>query len=176
MFYYLTLHKSLDIHPKHFGPKLREVIREKLIAETEGTCTGKYGYVVAVTKVEDIGRGRIRQDQSGYASFEVTYGCIVCRPYKGEVLDAVVTSVNKMGFFAQAGPLQLFVTQHLIPEEFELDSSTGNSWVSVDQATSIQPGTHVRVRIVGIKYDPTEVFCIASMKEDYLGVIGSDFS
>ncbi|GFR52515.1 hypothetical protein Agub_g15072 [Astrephomene gubernaculifera] len=176
MFYYLTLSKSLDIHPKHFGPKLREVIREKLIAETEGTCTGKYGYVVAVTKVDDIGRGRIRQDQSGFATFEVTYGCIVCRPYKGEVLDAVVTNVNKMGFFAQAGPLQLFVTQHLIPEEFEFDSADDNSWVSSDSITRIQGGTHVRVRIVGIKYDPTEVFCIATMKEDYLGVIGSDFA
>ncbi|KAG2490914.1 hypothetical protein HYH03_010827 [Edaphochlamys debaryana] len=172
MFYYLRLTKSLDIHPKHFGPKLSEVIREKLIAETEGTCTGKYGYVVAVTRVDNISKGRIRQDQSGYATFEVEYGCIVCRPYKGEVLDAVVTSVNKMGFFAQAGPLQLFVTQHLIPEEFE--ASDDNAFVSMDQTTRIQAGTHVRVRIVGIKYDPTEVFCIATMKQDYLGVIGSD--
>ncbi|GIL55057.1 hypothetical protein Vafri_10705 [Volvox africanus] len=176
MFYYLTLHKSIDIHPKNFGPKLREVIREKLIAETEGTCTGKYGYVVAVTKVDDIGRGRIRQDQSGFATFDVTYGCIVCRPYKHEVLDAVVTSVNKMGFFAQAGPLQLFVTQHLIPEEFEFDASGDNSWTSMDQTTDIKAGTHVRVRIVGIKYDPTEVFCIATMKDDYLGVIGKDLA
>ncbi len=45
----------------------------------------------------------------------------------------------------------------LIPEEFEFDASGDNSWISVDQTTHIQNGTHVRVRIVGIKYDPTEV-------------------
>lgn len=174
MFYYLTLNKTIDIQPRYFGPRLREVIMEKLIAETEGTCTGKYGYVVAVTKVVDVGKGRIRQDQSGCAAFDVQYSCIVCRPYKHEVLDAVVTSVNKMGFFAQAGPLQLFITQHLIPEEFEFDTLDDNSWISSDQMTRIQMGTHVRVRIVGIKYDPTEVFCIATMKDDYLGVIGND--
>lgn len=174
MFYYLVLKKSIDIHPKNFGKRLREVIQEKVITETEGTCNGKYGYVVAVTSIDSIGQGKVRQDQSGYATFPVTYGCVVCRPYKGEVLDAVVQSVNKMGFFAQAGPLQLFVSAHLIPEEFEHDNLADNSWISSDQSTRIQTGSHVRVRIVGIKWDPSEVFCIATMKDHYLGVIGGE--
>ncbi len=33
MFYYLTLKKTIDIQPRYFGPRLREVIMEKLIAE-----------------------------------------------------------------------------------------------------------------------------------------------
>lgn len=33
MFYYLTLNKTIDIQPRYFGPRLREVIMEKLIAE-----------------------------------------------------------------------------------------------------------------------------------------------
>jgi DNA-directed RNA polymerase II subunit RPB7 len=41
-------------------------------------------------------QGVVRQDGTGMASFDVTYTAIVCRPYKGEVLDAVVTSVNKV--------------------------------------------------------------------------------
>ena len=32
---------------------------------------------------------------------------VVFRPFKGEVLDAIVTTVNKMGFFAEVGPLQV---------------------------------------------------------------------
>ncbi|KAJ4832255.1 hypothetical protein Tsubulata_023821 [Turnera subulata] len=31
-----------------------------------------------------------------------------CRPFKGEILEAVVTMVNKMGFFAEAGPAQIY--------------------------------------------------------------------
>ena len=31
---------------------------------------------------------------------------MVFRPFKGEVLDAVVETVNKMGFFAEVGPLK----------------------------------------------------------------------
>jgi hypothetical protein len=47
-------------------------------------------------------QGRIRQDQSGFASFEVEYGCLVCRPYRGEVMDVVVTAVNKVS--SDGGP------------------------------------------------------------------------
>ena len=60
----------------------------------EGTCTGRYGFVVLVTSIKDIGEGVI-QDTSAFAKFAVTFECVVFRPFKGEVLDCVVTSVNK---------------------------------------------------------------------------------
>lgn len=41
-------------------------------------------------------QGVIRQDGTGFATFKVQYLAAVCRPYKGEVIDCVVTSVNKV--------------------------------------------------------------------------------
>ena len=38
---------------------------------------------------------------------------IVFRPFKGEVLDAIVTQVNKVGLFTQIGPLSCFVSRHV---------------------------------------------------------------
>jgi hypothetical protein len=35
------------------------------------------------------------QDTSAFAKFRVTFDCLVFRPFKGEVLDCIVTSVNK---------------------------------------------------------------------------------
>ena len=35
------------------------------------------------------------------------------RPFKGEVLDAIVTQVNKVGLFTQIGPLSCFVSRHV---------------------------------------------------------------
>lgn len=37
------------------------------------------------------------------ATFPMRFNAIVFRPFKGEVFDAVVTQVNKLGFFAQVG-------------------------------------------------------------------------
>ena len=47
-----------------------------------------------MTSIKDIGEGVI-QDTSAFAQFAVTFECVVFRPFKGEVLDCVVTSVNK---------------------------------------------------------------------------------
>lgn len=34
-------------------------------------------------------------------------------------MDALVTNVNKMGFFAEVGPLSIFVSSHLLPIDYK---------------------------------------------------------
>lgn len=51
MFYHISLEHEISLHPQYFGPKLLETIKQKLFNEVEGTCTGKYGFVVAVTTI-----------------------------------------------------------------------------------------------------------------------------
>lgn len=41
-------------------------------------------------------QGMIRKDASGMATFKIDYQCIACRPFKGEVMDCLVTTVNKV--------------------------------------------------------------------------------
>lgn len=94
---------------------------------------------MAIMGIENVGKGLIR-DGTGFVTFPVKYKCVVFRPFKGEILEAVVTMVNKvtplnicwirfsygcfidvimvvgiwqMGFFAEAGPVQVFVSNHV---------------------------------------------------------------
>lgn len=55
----------------------------------------RYGFVIAVTTIDNIGAGMI-QPGRGFVIYPVRYKAIVFRPFKGEVLDAVVTQVNKV--------------------------------------------------------------------------------
>jgi DNA-directed RNA polymerase II subunit RPB7 len=57
----------------------------------------RYGFVIAVTTIDNIGDGLI-QPGRGFVVYPVKYKAIVFRPFKGEVLDAVVTQVNKVGY------------------------------------------------------------------------------
>ncbi|CAI7759634.1 unnamed protein product [Closterium sp. NIES-53] len=59
------------------------------------TTRGRHGFVVAVTTVESVGTGIVRDD-TGYVTFPVRYQCVVFRPFKGEILEGVVTTVNKL--------------------------------------------------------------------------------
>lgn len=83
------------LHPRYFGPQLLETVKQKLYTEVEGTCTGKYGFVIAVTTIDQIGSGVILPGQ-GFVVYPVKYKAIVFRPFKGEVLDAVVKQINKV--------------------------------------------------------------------------------
>ena len=56
----------------------------------------RYGFVIAVTTIDNIGGGMV-QPSRGFVIYPVKYKAIVFRPFKGEVLDAVVTQVNKVG-------------------------------------------------------------------------------
>lgn len=53
--------------------------------------------MIAVTTIDNIGAGFI-QPGRGFVVYPVKYKAIVFRPFKGEVLDAVVTQVNKVSF------------------------------------------------------------------------------
>ena len=51
--------------------------------------------MIAVTTIDNIGAGIIQQGR-GMVVYPVKYKAIVFRPFKGEVLEAVVTQVNKV--------------------------------------------------------------------------------
>ncbi|KZO92927.1 hypothetical protein CALVIDRAFT_486792, partial [Calocera viscosa TUFC12733] len=163
------LHHTILLHPSYFGSRMHQHIEQKLHADVEGTCSGEYGYIIAVLDVIDVGVGLVSVG-NGQAEFITTYRAIVFKPFKGEVLDSVVTSVNKMGFFAEVGPLQVFVSAHLVHPDMKFDSTAANAcFASQDQV--IEKDTHVRLKLVGTRVDATEIFAIGTIKEDHLGVI-----
>ncbi|NWI05884.1 RPB7 polymerase, partial [Tichodroma muraria] len=84
---------------------------------------GRYGFVIAVTTIDNIGAGVI-QPGRGFVLYPVRYKAIVFRPFKGEVVDAVVTQVNKVGLFTEIGPMSCFISRHSIPSEMEFDPNS----------------------------------------------------
>lgn len=91
------------------------------------------------------------------------------------MLDAIVTDVNKLGFFAQAGPLKAFVSRNSIHPNFVYDSDSAYPCYS-DGTISIKPQSEVRMRLQGIKYDNSNLFAIATINADHLGAFESDIA
>lgn len=111
------------MHPSYFNPSLSAYLKLSLRRQVEGSCSGRLGYIIAVTADnlgsegqpldedeeeeggvprEDKGmRGRIAED--GQAVFRLRYQAIVYRPFRGEVVDGVVASVNKVSSQSASG-------------------------------------------------------------------------
>jgi DNA-directed RNA polymerase subunit E'/Rpb7 len=75
---------------------------------------------------------------------------------------AVAPAAMQMGFFAEAGPLQVFVSNHLIPEDFEFNTAHEPCYISSDGEQKIVPGSEVRLRIVGTRVDAHEIVSAAA--------------
>ncbi|KAK2993150.1 hypothetical protein RJ640_015337 [Escallonia rubra] len=137
--------------------------------DVEGTCCGRHGFVVATTGIEHVGKGLIR-DGTGFVTFPVKYQCVVFRPFKGEILEAVVTMVNKMGFFTEAGPVQIFVSNHVSLQlglyliGFYRILVITAKWHEIQ--VKIQKDSEVRLKIIGTRVDATEI--VASMLSSFL--------
>lgn len=172
MFYHLELHHELSLHPRYFGDQLVETVKQKLFCDVEGTCTGKYGFVIAITSIDNIGDGII-QSSTGFATYQLKFKAIVFRPFKNEVLDGIVEQVNKIGIFLKIGPLSCFISHHSIPNDMQFDSTT-NSYKTPDETLVIAVSTLIRFKVVGTRVDASDIFAIGTLMDDYLGPLTDD--
>ena len=144
---------EIRLHPEFFGPSLREILRKRLCEEVEGTSSIRYGYIVNVSVIDSIEQGKI-QDSTGHALFKIKYKAIVMKVFKNEVVDAMVTNVNKMGIFADCGPLQIFISSHLVPSDMKFEpNSTPPCYQAEDLTYKIRRDDEIRLKIVGSRSD-----------------------
>jgi hypothetical protein len=57
----------------------------------------------------------------------------------------------------------------LIPSDIKWDPNATPPQFTNNEDTVIEPGTHVRVKIIGTRTEVGEMWAIGSIKEDYLG-------
>ncbi|KAK6532984.1 DNA-directed RNA polymerase II subunit [Arthrobotrys megalospora] len=169
MFFLYDLERTITLHPFYFGPHMRDYLIHKLLTDVEGTCTGRY-YIICVLDAYNISMGKILPG-SGLAEFTISYRAVVWRPFKGETVDGVVTAVSKLGFFANVGPLPVFVSTHLIPADVKFDPTSNPPQFSDNEGQVIEKGAHVRLKLVGTRSDVGKMSAIGSIKEDYLGCL-----
>lgn len=172
MFFIKHLVRDILMEPRSLGPNLFQEVRAKLASEIEGQCLGRHGYVIAVQDIqdEDIQSGQIENDSS-FVHFTVRYTVILLRPFRNEVLDALVSNAfDEKGFFAHVGPLQIFVSRHNIPGNIKFSAVT-QTWVSDDRITDITQGSVVRLRIIGLQFERNSIKAVGTINESFLGQI-----
>ena len=72
MFFLKDLTHTISLHPQYFGPKIQEFLIQRLHQEVEGTCSGRYGYIICVLLIKDIGHG-VLQSNTGMAEYDINY-------------------------------------------------------------------------------------------------------
>lgn len=111
VFFTQTLERTITVHPMHLGPLLRNKIKDQLIAEVEGMPVDSAGFIITVLSIDEGGLSKGLVDAlTGFARYRLSFRALMFRPFKNEVLDCEVKSVSEVGFFAEAGPLNLLIS------------------------------------------------------------------
>ncbi|KAL3478992.1 RNA polymerase Rpb7 [Aspergillus californicus] len=167
MFFLKEETKVIALHPSYFGPNVREYLINRLNEEEEGRCTGDH-FVICVMDMVDIGEGRVLPS-NGQAEYTIKYRAIIWKPFRGETVDALVTSVKPTGIFTLAGPLSVFIARKNIPSDIKWEPNTVPAQYTDHADQVIEKGTSLRLKILGVKPDVAAINAIGTIKEDYLG-------
>ncbi|XP_015189403.1 PREDICTED: DNA-directed RNA polymerase II subunit rpb7-like [Polistes dominula] len=154
MFFVKDFVHKIHLSPSYLGPQIQSLIKDYLYKTIEGSCTDS-GYVISVLDINNVSEGII--SFNGLTTFTIKYKALVLKPYKGEVVEASVVEMNKMGILASVGPLTIFVSNHQIPPDIQ-DSGL------VKEAV-------VRLKIIGTKIDSSKIYAVGTLNDEYLGII-----
>ena len=151
------LSKRVTLGITEIGKNIKQNLEKKIKYSIEGRCISE-GFIRPKTvEIVSYSSGLIKDD---YVEFQVIYRCLICNPVKDMEMDCVVNNVTKAGIHAfvkdddDNTPVTVFVARdhHISNPYFE----------------SVQEKDHIRVRIIGTRYelnDPS-ITAIASLIQE----------
>lgn len=180
------LFKEVPIEPHLLNCNLERIIKDKLWDLMKTVCSGEYGFVLRLNSIDAIGQGTV-DTNNGSVVYPVKFTITSFKPKVEDIVIARITAVSKSGFFAQLGPLEIFVPHTHIPDNYEykfvetdgsvdqaqtdqsgitnLSENSGNS-VFQSEYTTISKGEFVRLKVCAIqKMDIEQIFDSLSIKD-----------
>nr|WCZ58620.1 RNA polymerase II subunit RPB7 [Andalucia godoyi] len=156
MFYEVSFVRNLRILPQHLGPKLYSILERTVRSDLEGTFTPEYGFVVAVTSIQQAGRARI-DDATIFTHFPCIVTAVCFRPLRNEILEGIVKSVSTIALIVSVATIDVFVARPWIDKAYSFDDSTGipRFVVQGDEELRLAPGDKVRLKVMSATPEPT---------------------
>jgi len=77
----------------------------------------------------------------------------------------------QIGLFAEAGPLQVFVSKVHIPSDMVFNSEDMSYSLPDDATGRIRAARAIRVKVIGLSAQATTLCSVGTIKEDFLGLV-----
>jgi len=87
-----------------------------------------------ICRLESINEGFVNDD--GDAIFNVSFKALVYRPLKGEVIDGIISGIERVGLEVMVGAVKVFIPHTKIPSEMKF-SEEQNAFVSEEDPTQV---------------------------------------
>jgi len=148
MYVSISLTKSIGLEPNEINNAINETLLRKLKYTVEGKCI-KEGYVmpgsVEITS-RSAGKSLLSQFNGNFIYY-IKYTANICNPLEGDIIEAEVTNINKMGIIATGGEGNPPPLNILLAKQHHMDN---------DRFDKIKIGFSVNVKVIGKRFDSGE--------------------
>lgn len=133
--------------------------------------TKDLGYLIALTTLENIGEGKVRQ-HTGDVLFPVIFNCITFKLFRGEILDGTVHKILKHGVILRCGPVENVYLSCKMMRDYHFVPGENPIFLS-NKMSKIEKDVVVRVIVIGTKWleAEKEFQALVSLDGDYLGPV-----
>tara|TARA_Y100000590_G_scaffold470766_1_gene669719 strand:- start:1099 stop:1599 length:501 start_codon:yes stop_codon:yes gene_type:complete len=152
---YINLSKTIGLLPRELNNDIDATILYKLKEEIEGKCISE-GYVMPHTLSiinRSLGQALVSHF-NGNVIYNINYSVKVCNPLEGNIIEATVVNVNKMGAMANSGQDGILPLNILLAKQHHIDNETFES---------LKEGNKIMIKVLGKRFDSGE---------DQISVIG----
>ncbi|KAH7573312.1 hypothetical protein JRO89_XS03G0114800 [Xanthoceras sorbifolium] len=131
------------------------------------------GYYLAVTTLDNIGEGKVRQN-TGDVLFPVRFSGITFKIFRGEIIEGIVHKVLKHGVFLRCGPIENIYLSNMKMPDYRYVPGEDPEFLN-DKLSKIKKDVVIRTIVLGTKWleAEREFQALVSLEGDYLGPVFS---
>lgn len=163
MFFVMSLNRTLVINPRFLGPQLEPTLKRRLKELVEGTVNPRFGFIICVLSIEELGDGLVK-DGTGDVLFDIKYQAVVFKPFKGEVLDGVVTEVKENVVHVNVGPLRGAIANSNMPPGYRF-APQENVYLCDGRNEKIGVGSEIRFQLLGVTIKTGSFFFVGIIND-----------
>lgn len=117
MYSVVKVREKIRVPPKLLGKKLEESILDIVQGDYEGLVDDDIGLVIAVTKADNIGDGKVVLGD-GAAYYIADIEMLVYKPLMHEIIEGNITEVTEFGAFVRISPIEGLIHVSQIMDDY----------------------------------------------------------
>jgi DNA-directed RNA polymerase subunit E' len=169
MYQIVTVEDEVAVAAPKLNLETKRAIKESLEEMLEGKINNEIGVVLAITKIEKIGEGRILPGNPD-VHYPVTFKVLAWMPTDREIVEGIVVDVTEFGTFIRCGALDGLVHVSQIMDDYVSYDEKNSQFVGKQSRKVLKEGDLVRARIISISLKEQSKLGL-TMRQPFLGAL-----
>ncbi len=150
MFYRVEIKDHIRVSPKHFDTKIEDAVTECIRSKFEGFISQELGFVVDVSKVNDIKDGVVIPGD-GAAYYEASFELLTFRPELQEIVIGKIKDIADFGAFITMGPIEGMIHISQTMDDF-VSFSKDKLLVGKESKRNLKLNDECKARMIAISF------------------------